>query len=276
VSRSTAYVSHAVHPVGAIFDRLADSYDRSFTDSLIGRAQRNAVWKNLLRAFHPGDNILELNCGTGEDALFLASRGINVFACDASPRMIAQAEQRLVHMPATTSAVFCHLPTESIGELTPTQRFDGAFSNFSGLNCVQDLTQVATSLRSLVKPGGTLLLCFSTRLCLTELAYYLVRGNCKKAFRRFKGESTAALEGNQLTVFYPTVSEIRQAFAPHFRLSLQTGIGVAIPPSYLEPFIRDHPKLLHMLTNLESLLANIPLLRSTGDHVLLGFEKVAP
>ena len=48
------------------------SYDDLFTRSAIGRAQREVVWKILFRHFDPGDHILELNCGTGEDAVFLA------------------------------------------------------------------------------------------------------------------------------------------------------------------------------------------------------------
>jgi ubiquinone/menaquinone biosynthesis C-methylase UbiE len=84
--------STSVHAAGAVFDRLAPSYDSEFTDSIIGRAQRNSVWKVLLRTFHAGDNILELNCGTGEDALFLAQHDISVFSCDASQAMILRAE----------------------------------------------------------------------------------------------------------------------------------------------------------------------------------------
>jgi len=37
---------------GAVFDRLAPTYDLVFTDSRIGRAQRSAVWQVLLRTFH--------------------------------------------------------------------------------------------------------------------------------------------------------------------------------------------------------------------------------
>jgi len=54
---------------------IGSDYDQIFTESLIGRAQRNAVWKILNRTFSEKDNILELNCGTGEDAIHLASRG---------------------------------------------------------------------------------------------------------------------------------------------------------------------------------------------------------
>ena len=54
------------------FDSLAAKYDDLFTRSVIGRAQRGAVWEALVDRFEPGAHILELNCGTGEDAVYLA------------------------------------------------------------------------------------------------------------------------------------------------------------------------------------------------------------
>jgi ubiquinone/menaquinone biosynthesis C-methylase UbiE len=259
-----------------VFDRLAATYDRDFTDSLIGRAQREAVWRVALKTFRPGENLLELNCGTGEDAFFLAAHGMAVFACDASPAMIARAEQRLAHKLPPPQVVFCHIPTERISELNPDARFDGVFSNFSGLNCIADLGPVAASLTRLVKRGDRLLLCVSTRVCLWEIAHYLLHGNPRKAFRRLKGRSTAVLEGSPLTVHYPTLRQIRTSFAPHFRLRRQTGIGVAIPPSYLESFVRRHPMLLRVLRELEAWIAALPGFRVIGDHMLLCFEKVTP
>jgi ubiquinone/menaquinone biosynthesis C-methylase UbiE len=261
---------------GAAFDRLAGTYDRDFTSSLIGRAQRNAVWEVLLKTYYPKDNILELNCGTGEDALFLGAHGISVFACDASQQMIARAEQRLGLSSSIPPVVFCQLPTERINELAPTVRFDGVFSNFSGLNCIEDLGPVVTALSGLVKPGGSLLLCLSTRFCLMEILYYLSRGQAAKALRRCKGYADAQLDGATLRVYYPTLRKLRRSFAPHFRLRSRVGIGVAIPPSYLEPWARRHPHTFRLLCRLESILANLPFSRATGDHILLCFEKVSP
>src|SRR5580698_3055292 len=149
-------LSGTVHAAGAAFDRLAPIYDDKFTDTLIGRAQRKAVWKVLLETFQTGNNILELNCGTGEHALFLAQHGISVMSCDASQEMVTYAEQRLKAQPVPLPVVFCHLPTERINELAPAPRFDGVFSNFSGLNCIQDLAPVAASLSHLVKDGDRL------------------------------------------------------------------------------------------------------------------------
>jgi ubiquinone/menaquinone biosynthesis C-methylase UbiE len=260
---------------GAAFDRIAKDYDQIFTDSLIGRAQRDAVWKVLTRTFRANEKVLELNCGTGEDAIFLASNGIAVFALDASPQMIARAEQRLQHSGPQIPVVFCELPTERIGELHPETQFDGAFSNFSGLNCIADLDAVASLLAGLVKQGGRLVLCFSTRFCLIEILYYLSVGQWRKAFRRCKGYSEVILNGIQFTVYYPTLRKIRQSFAPDFRLDSCTGIGVTVPPSYLEAWARQHPRLFLLLRRLEERLAALPILRSTGDHVVLCVEKVS-
>ena len=71
--------------------------------------QRDAVWKILTNTFNANDNILELNCGTGEDAIFLAGRGVSVFACDASQQMIARAEQRLSRESTPLPVVFLGL-----------------------------------------------------------------------------------------------------------------------------------------------------------------------
>ena len=261
---------------GAAFDRLAATYDHDFTDSVIGRAQRNAVWETLLSVFRPGDDLLELNCGTGEDAFFLARHGLSIFSCDASQQMIARAEQRLALTRANLPIVFCHLPTERLAELDPTKRFNGVFSNFSGLNCIQDLAAVAFSLAKLVNTGDALVLCFSTRICLAEIAYYLLRGQPAKAFRRCKGFSHATLNGVQLPIYYPGLREITRSFAPFFQLQALKGVGVAIPPSYLEAHARRHPVLFRLLCWLERPLAALPLLRTTGDHLLLTFKKVTP
>jgi ubiquinone/menaquinone biosynthesis C-methylase UbiE len=268
-------ISTTVHGAGAAFDRLASVYDHKFTNSLIGRAQRNSVWKALLKTFHRGDNILELNCGTGEDALFLAQHGIAVMSCDASQAMITYAEQRLNDQPVPMPVVFCHLPTERICELAPAHRFDGVFSNFSGLNCIEDLAPVVTSLSHLVKKGDRLLLCFSTRVCLIEIFYYLALGQKKTALRRLSGYARPAIDGVSLDVYYPDLRQILRSFAPHFRLRSTTGIGVAVPPSYLEPWAHNHPVIFRILCRLESFLARVPFLRSTGDHVLLCFEKTS-
>ena len=120
-----------------------------------------------------------------------------------------------------------------------------------------------------------LVLCFSTRFCLIEILYYLVLGRWRTALRRWKGNTGVTIDGVSFTVYYPTLRKIRRSFAPDFRLYSCTGIGVAVPPSYLEAWARKHPRLFFVLRRLEGRVATLPILRTTGDHVLLCFEKVS-
>ena len=53
------------------FEAMAATYDRDFTERPIPARMRRAVWRRLDAAFPPGRRVLELGCGTGEDALFL-------------------------------------------------------------------------------------------------------------------------------------------------------------------------------------------------------------
>ncbi len=257
------------------FNNMAEDYDDYFTRSLIGRAQRNAVWSILLRTFHHSDHILELNCGTGEDALFLSRNGISVVACDASDQMIQVAHQRQRCEAPNASIQFNLLPTELLHDLHPAS-FDGAFSNFSGLNCVADLKQTAQDLATLIKPGSPLLICMSTRFCISEMLWYVLRGNPRKAFRRCSGHTTAKVGEFTIDVYYPTLRKLQQLFAPHFVMRSCTGIGVAVPPSYVESTIRRYPRLLGLLQSFDKTISTLPWFRVVGDHMLIHFEQVQP
>ena len=105
----------------AAFDRIAEDYDQRFTYTLISRAQRDAVWRVLAQTWKKDDRVLELNCGTGEDAVFLASNGISVLACDASRQMIVKAQQRLQQHPDRLPVFFCRL-SAGVDELAPETR----------------------------------------------------------------------------------------------------------------------------------------------------------
>jgi ubiquinone/menaquinone biosynthesis C-methylase UbiE len=264
--------SLGAHGASAAFDRMADTYDATFTESLIGRAQRNVVWNALERTFGPGDHVLELNCGTGEDALFLAKRGVSVLGCDASPRMIEIAERRRCQEAPNSSLEFRVLRNENADSLTPATLFDGVLSNFSGLNCVEDSSHVVRKLTHLVKPGATALICISTRVCLWEISWYAARGNFQKAFRRLRGTTIARLGEIAVPVWYPTISEIRRSFSPWFRLRSLQAVGLFVPPSYVEPWARRHKSILAWLEAIDRIPSTWPILRVIGDHVLLEFE----
>lgn len=261
------------HSAGAAFDVIADSYDARFTASMIGRAQRSVVWCKAETVFRAGDRVLELNCGTGEDALFLASRGLLVTACDASARMIELARARRNNEAPDTPIDFQVRCNEHLDRISCRTRFQGAFSNFSGLNCVANLTGVATQLHRLLDSGAQVLICVSTRFCLCEMLYYAMRADFRSAFRRCSGSATARVGAQPLDIYYRSLRPLMRCFGPQFRLRSVTGIGVAVPPSYLEDWARSHPLTFRWCDAVDRLIRSWPLFRILGDHMLLHMER---
>jgi ubiquinone/menaquinone biosynthesis C-methylase UbiE len=258
------------------FDQISGSYDEVFTRSLIGRAQRRRVWNKLLAAFPPGSRLLELNCGTGVDARFLALKNRSVVACDASAAMIAIARQRSIAGTQTANLEYLQLANEELEFLRNGNVFDGAFSNFSGLNCLEDLSSVAAALAALVRPGGRLLICLWSRICFSELVWFLLHGETKKAVRRIWGKATARIGGIPISVSYPTVRRVGKVFSPSFQLKSHSAVGLFVPPSYVETWIRRYEGVLPKLEQMDGVFADWPVLRDMGDHVLLEFVRCTP
>jgi ubiquinone/menaquinone biosynthesis C-methylase UbiE len=255
------------------FDSIASTYDRTFTASSIGKAQRAQVAAEINRRFQCGDRVLELNCGTGEDAVALGWRGVEVSAYDASPAMIDVANRKLLADPPPTKVSFGVLRNEELSLIRSS--FDGGLSNFAGMNCSRDWPGVATELARLVKPGGHVLLCIMGRFCLWEILYCLLRGQLRKAFRRGSGNQIARIGSNEVEVHYLSVRDARRIFSAGFLLCRWRGVGVFVPPSYCEPLFKKHRHLLRLLAAFDSLLGHIPGVRCWGDHVLLDFVRCA-
>jgi len=272
---TTAFQS--VAPPVEPFDAVAEEYDSSFTQSLIGTAQRESVWRAIDHHFRAGQRILEINCGTGIDAMRLSARGIWVTACDASAKMVRVARRRRDALHHGRRVDFRVLPTERIHQLEEEGPYNGVLSNFAGLNCVADLRAVARDLARLVKPGDRALLCVFGRFCLWEMVWYLLQGNVRKAFRRLAQGSVAAHvgPGRSVLIRYPSIGSLRRDFAPGFRLLNWMGVGIAVPPSYLEPWARRFPRLLRAAARLDAFLGRTPGSRMLADHVVLVFERVA-
>jgi SAM-dependent methyltransferase len=258
------------------FDAMAADYDRQFTHSLIGTLMRRAVWRRLDICFGPGGTILELGCGTGEDAVHLAGRGLRVVATDASPAMAALAREKAERAGLQDKIEAFPMPIEALREdpamlPVPGDGFHGALSNFGALNCVEDLRVVACGLASLMRPGAIAVLCVMGPHCPWEWLWYLGHGRPAKAFRRLKPGGTV---WRDMTIRYPSAAETARAFAPEFRLRRASALGALLPPSYAEAWAKRHPALIAALDRAERRWETFPPLVRLADHYLLELERL--
>jgi ubiquinone/menaquinone biosynthesis C-methylase UbiE len=260
----------------AAFDRAAPSYDRTFTETKLGRELRSLVWERLAALFAPGDRVLELNCGTGEDACWLASRGVRVTATDGSKAMLSQAEQKARERGLEASIAFHLLDlAEPNAPLAPLS-LDGALSNFGGLNCVADLRPLAEALARWVRPGAPVVLVVMGPLCLWELATSMMRLDVKQAFRRLSKDGPTARLGNErIHITYRWPAELARAFEPCFRVERLSALGWALPPSLWSSALEKRPRLLAAMARAERLLRHSRPLAHLSDHYVLELRRVS-
>jgi SAM-dependent methyltransferase len=267
-------IGQQLSPALKAFDAVAPVFDARFGEWLSVDAQRAAVRRALLSSLQPGGRILELGGGTGEDATWLAQRGFDLTLTDGSPAMVAIAQEKLSILGSRATVA----PLEELdafGERHISlngKLFDGAFSNFASLNCVEDLRPVGRGLAKLVRRGAPAMLVLFGTLSPGEMFVETLRGRPRQSLRRFqRGPVPARLAGQAFNVTYHRRDALRDAMRPWFRLVKTVGIGIFVPPSAAEPWISRHSRMLRLLAALDR--SSERVLARFADHVLYHFER---
>ncbi len=251
------------------FDALAPAYDADFTATPLARELRGRVWARLDQLFPAGANVLELACGTGEDARHLAQRGVAVVATDQSPAMLALAQAKTTGLPVTTARLdLAALAVDPV--IRASAPYAGVLSNFGGLNALPHRAALAAYLAPLVRPGGRLVLVLMGRYCAWEIGWHWLHLQPRRAFRRLNRAGAASQAGGAtFAVYYPSTAALRRDFAPHFRLDRAWPLGLCLPPTYLEPLTRRRWFPFRLAAALDRRLAWPPL----ADHTVYEFVR---
>lgn len=264
------------------FDAVAGEYDASFTSRPLGRWYRRMVWHHLERAFTPGQHVLELGCGTGEDAVWLAGRGVSVTATDASTAMLdvtrrKVADAGVVDLVNVARLDLTALDAEAIGSganRVLERQYDGAFASFGPLNCVPDRRVLAGALARLVRPGGRLVLVVMGPVCPWEIVWHLGRGRVRTAVRRFRAGAPARVgDGESLRVWYPSCGRLQDELAPAFRTLEVAGLGLLLPTSEMSRLVERAPRLFRAIARLDRQFARTLPWRWLNDHYLIVLER---
>lgn len=259
------------------FDHIAADYDNDFSCSPVGKLQRERVY-HFLRAELSGTflRVLEINCGTGEDAIWLADLGHHVTATDASTEMINITRQKIKDRSFKGSVDTRQLSFSELKDVFAPQSFDLVFSDFGGLNCIpeNEMRSLLKEVHSLLKPGGKFIAVIMSRKCLWERFYFLLKGKWKEAFRRSSKEPVPVYLGkNSQPTWYYAPPEIINLSAEYFTRRNLKPVGLALPPSYLNPFFEKRKSLLSALNKLEALFS-FSICSNYADHFYLSLQKI--
>ena len=255
------------------FSKQSVIFDEIYNDDAIIQYERARVRSHAISLLPPGASILELNCGTGEDAIFFASQACKVHATDIAEGMMQKTKEKIsasLYKENITTEICSYTDLYNLENRGP---FDMIFSDFGGLNCTDQLDKVLASFSPLLKPGGIVTLVIIPKFCLWE-TLLLFKGQFKTAFRRFlarKGR-TAHIEGVYFKCWYYNPKYIQKNLKNFTTVKLE-GLCTLVPPSYMQGFAEKHPRLFRFLCKKEDQLKAKRFWRSIGDYYIISLKK---
>lgn len=257
--------------IAEAFSRTAAKYDAFAEDHPHLTRLRNKVYAHVCRYTPPESRILELNAGTGIDAVALAQHGYSVHATDISPGMLARAREKVKTSGLEERVRIHECSFTRLGEIEGGP-YDAVFSNFGGLNCIPDLSPVIEQLPQVLRPGGTVTWVLMPPVCLWELAE-VFRGNFRLAFRRLSRSGTRShLEGLYFNVYYFSPSRVLDWFGQAYTELELEGLSVITPTAESKNLARHHPRFYSILARLDDILSVRPPWCGWGDFYILSMR----
>jgi ubiquinone/menaquinone biosynthesis C-methylase UbiE len=138
------------------YDKLAQAYD--VMNDWPARLAAELPFIERLLAETNARDVLDCACGTGQHAIALARRGLNLSASDASPAMVARAQQNA--RSANVSVPFLVAKFSELDTIFQ-QRFDAVLCLGNSLPHVtyeKDARSSLAAIRNVLRPGGTLVM----------------------------------------------------------------------------------------------------------------------
>ena len=257
--------------VNRAFSKQSLAYDSDDNVNQVLQDMRQQVYRHVSGFMKKSSEVLELNAGTGIDALHFVQEGHRVHATDLSDGMISQIEKKIVDHQLQDRLTCQQLSYDQLQQLEG-RKFDYVLSNFGGLNCIDELSKVTMSLPTLLNPGGFVTWVIMPPVCLWELLW-IFKGHGKQAFRRFNQQGVMAhLEGEYFKTYYHSLSQIKEAFGPEFKFIKSEGLCALSPPPSRGDFSAKHPMVYQFLRKLDSLVRSSFPFNRWADHIIVTFQ----
>ena len=256
------------------FSKQSAIFDEIYSSNIIVQYKRKRVRDHLQQFLKPKSKILELNAGTGEDAVWFAQQGHTVHATDISKGMQEKLVGKIHRNKFETQVTHELCSFTELEKLNNKGPYDLIFSNFAGLNCTGELDKVLHSFSLLLKPNGLVTLVILPKFCFWESLLFL-KGKFRTAFRRFFNSNgvKAHIEGEYFTCWYYNPSFITGNMNDAYEVLSIEGLCTLVPPSYLENFPTKRPGLFNWLKEKENKWKSKWPWKSIGDYYIISLRK---
>jgi ubiquinone/menaquinone biosynthesis C-methylase UbiE len=265
------HLPESLDTVARAFSKVAGKYDQFGDDHPHLTRMRHKVYRHLMRHVPPGSSILELNSGSGTDAVYLAQRGYRVHATDIAPGMLQRLEDKVERFGLGEQLTAQTCSFSELEQVTGGP-FDAVFSDLGGLNCAPSLTPIIDKLPLVLRAGGVVTWVLMPPVCLWELALVFT-GKLRLAFRRLSSQGTLAhLEGFYFPVYYFTPRQAMASFGPEYELLSIEGLSVITPTAESKNLARRFRRVYGTLAWLDDRLSPRWPWRAWGDFYVISLR----
>jgi len=262
--------------VESAFDAAAPIFASRNLNPIVAWTRRQNL--ALLEAcFPPKSHLIELGCGTGEDAVALAADGHYIFGIDLSGQMVQAAARRVADAGMNDRVVVVRgkfTDLESLLAYSPWKDFDGAYASFS-LFTEDELSPVVLALHKVLPPGGIFACTLGNRLPLAEAASYAIRLQPRHALQRLVQPRAHEVYGRWFRIREYFPAETKRAFSGYFRLRELVGLPVFLPPVYLKGFYERLGGAQALVQGIDRSLAPHFPWKYLGENTFYCFEREA-
>lgn len=252
------------------FSSIYDEYEKLSLENSIDIARRNFIRNEVNKFMKTNCSMLEINAGSGIDAVYFAKRGVSVLATDIA----TASEEYINHKIKTLDLNNLKFQKCSFTELhtIENKKFDCIFSNFGGLNCISDLASVFCQFDTLLNPNGYVSLVIMPPYYPWEMAT-IFKGN-KNAFRRMtKNGVMANVENHSIKMFYHTPNQVKKAFGENFKHIKTQNIGTFYPSAHFAS-LQKNTKIISKLIQFDIWINQLPVIyKGIGDYFIITFQK---
>jgi SAM-dependent methyltransferase len=213
---------NSLNAIAGAYGAAADRYESDLAASFW---IRHRLWSRMETLFRPGESVLDVTAGTGLDAAYLLSKGIQVVAMDISPGMLAKIGQKNINIELRVGDF------SNAAQVFEDRLFDGVISTFAGLNTSSDLARFAAGIETILKPDGKVLIHCLNRWPILDLVHQLARFRLQEIWRQcVRGERLIVIGDMGVKHFYYTPAFVyHRWFMSRFILLGSEGYGVFQP-----------------------------------------------
>jgi ubiquinone/menaquinone biosynthesis C-methylase UbiE len=253
------------------FSSIYEEYEVLSNENYIDQTMRKQVYFHIEKIIIQEAKILEINAGSGIDAVYFAKKGFDILATDiaiGSEKYILNKKKEFNY----SNLKFKLVSYLNLHELHP-NKYDFIFSNFGGLNCTDKLEQVMDSFYEILNENGKVTLVILNKYYLWDWINIFKLKFSKAFYRMSKKPIFANIKDEKIQVYYYSTRQLKALLSQKYELIKIENLGNFYPNTN-HKILTKISFLIPLFIKIDRFFVKNNLLPfHLGDYFIISFQK---